>query len=73
MRPGQTSDEPENLPVSYDTVAQVSQLVSLLLFIALFIGVVAYAFWPSNRKRFDAAQRKALGLDRDKPDNGSKS
>ena len=50
--------------MSYDTVAQFSQVASLLLFIALFLGVIAYAFWPGNRRRFDDAQKRALDLDR---------
>ncbi|HEX5600586.1 MAG: cbb3-type cytochrome c oxidase subunit 3 [Pseudomonadota bacterium] len=51
--------------MTYDTVAQFSQITSLFLFIALFIGVIAYAFWPGNRRRFEAAQRQALDLDDD--------
>jgi cytochrome c oxidase cbb3-type subunit 4 len=49
--------------VSYDNVATLSQVASLLIFIAMFAGVLAYAFWPRNRARFEAAQRHALGLD----------
>ncbi|HWE16253.1 MAG TPA: cbb3-type cytochrome c oxidase subunit 3 [Hyphomicrobiaceae bacterium] len=49
--------------MSYDTVATFSQVTSLLIFIVLFAGVLAYAFWPRNRARFEAAQRRALGLD----------
>ena len=51
--------------MTYDTVATFSQVTSLFFFIALFIGVVVYAFWPSNRRRFEAAQREALDLDDD--------
>jgi cytochrome c oxidase cbb3-type subunit IV len=50
--------------MTYDTVATISQVTSLLMFIAMFIGVVAYALWPSNGPRFDEAQRSALDLDR---------
>ena len=50
--------------MNYDTVAQFSQVASLLLFIALFLGVIAYVFWPGNRRRFDEAQKQALDLDR---------
>ncbi|MFN3867700.1 MAG: cbb3-type cytochrome c oxidase subunit 3 [Hyphomicrobiaceae bacterium] len=58
--------------MSYDTVATFSQVTSLLFFIALFIGVVAYAFWPGNSRKFDEAQRKALGLDPDNSNGGSR-
>ena len=48
--------------MSYDTVATISQVSSLLFFVACFIGVLAYVFWPGNKKRFDEAQRAALDL-----------
>ncbi len=49
--------------MSYETVAGISQVASLLMFIAMFIGVLTYALWPSNGRRFDEAQRKALDLE----------
>ncbi len=52
--------------MTYDTVATVSQVTSLLFFIAMFAGVVAYALWPSNQKRFDEVQRQALDLGDDR-------
>jgi cytochrome c oxidase cbb3-type subunit IV len=56
--------------VSYETVAKLSQVTTLLMFIALFAVVVVYAFWPSNRRRFDAIQTKALDLGADGKDRG---
>jgi cytochrome c oxidase cbb3-type subunit 4 len=50
--------------MTYDTVATLSQVTSLLLFIAMFLVVVAYAMWPRNGPRFEEAQRRALDLDR---------
>ena len=50
--------------MTYDTVAQFSQVASLLLFIALFLGVIAYAYWPGNRRRFEDAQKQALDLEK---------
>jgi cbb3-type cytochrome oxidase subunit 3 len=49
--------------MTYDTVAAFSQVASLLMFVAMFIAVVAYALWPRNGPRFEAAQRRALDLD----------
>ena len=46
----------------YDTVATWSQVTSLLMFIAMFVGVLVYALWPANRDRFENAQRSALDL-----------
>ncbi|MGD9785373.1 MAG: cbb3-type cytochrome c oxidase subunit 3 [Hyphomicrobiaceae bacterium] len=57
--------------MSYDTVATFSQVTSLLFFIALFVGVVVYVFWPGNRKKFDDAQRRALELDKKDRANGA--
>ncbi|MCH9765913.1 MAG: cbb3-type cytochrome c oxidase subunit 3 [Alphaproteobacteria bacterium] len=49
--------------MSYDTVATFSQVSSLLLFIALFVGVIAYVFWPTTKDKLELAQRRALDLD----------
>ena len=49
--------------MTYETVATISQVASLLMFIAMFVGVVAYALWPANRARFETVQRQALDLD----------
>lgn len=54
------------MSLSYESVATVSQVTSLLFFIALFAGVVAYALWPGNKKVFDEVQRKALELGDDR-------
>jgi cytochrome c oxidase cbb3-type subunit 4 len=56
--------------LSYETVAGVSQVTSLLFFIAMFAAVVAYALWPSNGKVFDEVQRKALDLGGDRKMGG---
>lgn len=50
--------------MTYDTVATFSQVTSLLMFVAMFIGVVTFAVWPRNKARFEEAQRQALDLDR---------
>jgi cytochrome c oxidase cbb3-type subunit IV len=57
--------------MSYDTIATISQVTSLLMFIAMFIAVVAYALWPRNRTKFEQAQRRALDLDRKSPGTGT--
>lgn len=50
--------------MTYDTVATVSQVTTLLLFVSLFILVIGYAFWPGNRAKFDKAARAALDPDK---------
>lgn len=46
----------------YDVVAAVSQVTSLLLFLGLFVGVLAFVLWPGSGERLERAQRRALGL-----------
>lgn len=54
--------------MSYDTVATISQVTSLLMFVGMFLAVLAYALWPKNGPRFEEVQRRALELDR-RPDS----
>ena len=49
--------------MTYDTIATISQVTSLLLFIGMFAAVLTYALWPKNAVRFDSAQRRALDLE----------
>lgn len=49
--------------MSYDTVATISQVTSLLMFIGMFAAVLVYALRPKNGPRFEAAQRRALDLE----------
>ena len=57
--------------MSYDTIATISQVTSLLMFIAMFIAVVVYALWPENGTKFEQAQRRALDLGRKTPGAGN--
>ena len=50
--------------MTYDTVATVSQVTTLLLFMALFLIVIAYVFWPANREKFEKAAHTALEPDK---------
>lgn len=51
--------------MGYEQVASITQIAALLLFIALFIGVLIYVFWPGNKKRFEEAARLPLEKDPD--------
>ena len=51
--------------MTYEHVASITQTAALLFFIALFVGVLIYAFWPGNKKRFDEAARIPLEKDPD--------
>ena len=52
--------------MTYETVAMLGQVTSLLMFIGMFVGVLAYALRPKNGPRFESAQRRALDLDRER-------
>lgn len=51
---------------SHDTLVAISKSWGLFYLMAFFLCVCAYAFWPSNRKRFDRAKHSILNRD-DKP------
>ena len=51
--------------MSYEQVASITQVAALLFFIALFVGVVIYAFWPGNKKRFEEDAKIPLNKDPD--------
>jgi cbb3-type cytochrome oxidase subunit 3 len=54
--------------MTYDTVASICQVVSLLLFVGIFLLVLAYALRPANGARFEVVQRRALNLDPARPE-----
>lgn len=49
--------------MTYEQVASITQVAALVLFIAFFIGVLIYAFWPGNKKQFEKAARLPLEKD----------
>ncbi len=49
--------------MTYQLLAAFAQTGGLLYFVALFLAVVVYAFWPRNRSRFDAAAQMPLSED----------
>jgi len=53
--------------MTYEAASVLSQSGVLVLFFALFIAVVAYVFWPGNKKKFDEAAQLPLDDD-DKPE-----
>jgi cbb3-type cytochrome oxidase subunit 3 len=54
--------------MTYDSVASICQVVSLLLFVGMFLLVLAYALRPANGSGFERAQRRALDLDPSRPE-----
>jgi cytochrome c oxidase cbb3-type subunit 4 len=47
----------------YKTLAEFAQTWGLLYFVLLFLAVVAYAFWPSRKRQFEAAAHVPLRED----------
>lgn len=52
--------------IDHDTAVWFSKSFGLFYLIALSLAVVAYAYWPSNKKSFDRAANSIIG-DEDKP------
>lgn len=44
----------------YEHFAHFAQTWGMLFFVAVFAGVLAYALWPSNKRKFDEAARIPL-------------
>ena len=55
--------------MSYEDVSAIAQTWGLLIFVAVFAVIVAYAIWPKNRKGFDEASRIPLEDDKPKADD----
>jgi cytochrome c oxidase cbb3-type subunit 4 len=51
--------------MTYEQVSSFTQIAALLFFVALFVGVVIYAFWPGNKKRFEKDAKIPLQKDDD--------
>ncbi|MDP6346679.1 MAG: cbb3-type cytochrome c oxidase subunit 3 [Alphaproteobacteria bacterium] len=49
--------------MTYETVSAFAQTYGLVYLFVLFIGVLVYALWPSNRERFERAARMPLQED----------
>lgn len=49
--------------MSYDEFRHFADTYGLIYLMLLFAGVVAYALWPRNRKKFEKAARIPLEED----------
>ncbi|HEV7256147.1 MAG TPA: cbb3-type cytochrome c oxidase subunit 3 [Bosea sp. (in: a-proteobacteria)] len=48
------------MDATYLWLARFAQSAGLLYFVGIFLAVCLYAFWPSNRGRFEQAARTPL-------------
>ena len=46
--------------MSYETVSAFAQTYGLIFLVIMFTGVLVYALWPGNKRKFDAAARRPL-------------
>ena len=51
--------------MTYEFVRALSGMAGLIMFMALFAGVLIYVFKPGNRQTFDAASHVPLQADPD--------
>ena len=58
--------------MTFESATVFSQIVALVLFIGLFVGVIAYVFWPGNKKQFDEAAQLPLDDDNDNPEGNGR-
>ncbi len=49
--------------MTYQDVSEFAGTYGLVYLFLLFIGMVIYALWPGNKKRFDAASKIPLRED----------
>ena len=54
------------MDLDHETLVVFSKSWGLFYLMAFFLAVAIYAFWPSNKKRFDRAKKSILGKD-DRP------
>ena len=54
------------MDLDHDTLVWFSKSFGLLYLIGLSVAVVVYAYWPSNKQRFDRAADEIIH-DEDKP------
>jgi hypothetical protein len=59
--------------LTYDTVARISMVSSLLLFVTMFAAIVIYVVFFANRDKLERAQRNALDLGNDSTNIGGLS
>ena len=54
--------------MNHQAATVLSQTIALILFVGLFVGILAYVFWPGNKAKFDEAAELPLDDDNDKPE-----
>lgn len=50
-------------PSDFNAWMALSKQIALIIFFSVFVGIVAWAYWPGNRKRFEKMGRTMLDED----------
>ncbi len=58
--------------MTYETVATYTQIFSTVLFMGIFLFVVAYVLRPKNRDRLEQSGRAALDLEAGRTTTGGR-
>jgi cytochrome c oxidase cbb3-type subunit 4 len=59
--------------MTYEVIRSWAGMAGLILFVVMFVLVLAYVFWPGNKADFERARRLPLENDPNEPrsdDNG---
>ena len=59
--------------MTHETAVLLSQIVSTSIFATVFAGVVVYAFWPGNKKKFSEAAAMPLDFEANAQPKGDAS
>jgi cytochrome c oxidase cbb3-type subunit 4 len=54
--------------MTHQAATVLAQTIALILFVGLFVGILAFVFWPGNKKKFDEAAQLPLEDDNDAPE-----
>ena len=55
------------MPFDHETLVGFSKSFGLFYLLALSLAVLVYAYWPSNKKRFERAAQSPVSNEEDKP------
>ena len=56
--------------MTHESATVLAQVLALLIFFALFIGVLVYVLWPGNKRSFEEAAKLPLEDEKnDKPED----
>ena len=55
------------MTIDHETLTGFAKSFGLFYLIAMSIGVLVYAYWPSNKKQFERAAAAVVSDEEDKP------